>query len=463
MIKRLLLLSVIILSSIGFTKAQIGTGSLQGSVVDESTGEAVPFANVVVMQAGQQVTGASTDFDGNYKIKSIKPGNDYVVKTSVVGFTAQEKRGVIIKANKIVFVDFKMSAGVKLDEVQVIEYVVPLIERDATSGGTMLGKELEKMPSRGAAAAVTTVAGVQDNDGAIGSIRGTRDGSTDTYIDGVKVRGSASLPQAAYEQVQVLTGGIPAQFGDVTGGVISVTTKGASPKTYGGIELVSSGGIKYNDKNDYLFDPQGYHLIAANISGPLISIKDKRDPEGKKKRPLLGYFLAGEVNYTQDTRPSAIGSYYVKDDVLEDLRATPILKASDGSSILRSELIRKSDLEWTAQRKNVARKGIVASGNIDLYTTPNITFKVGASIDFNDGKVYSYNNSLFNFDNNGEVINKTWRVYGRFTQRFTPKAPEEGEKRKRKVKLQMFHSKPTCRPQTWRITREMNGGSIKII
>lgn len=430
MTKRLLLLIVLVVSAFSIVRAQVGTGGVEGIVKDDK-GEPIPFANVVLMEAGEQVTGASTDFDGKYKIKAVKPGNNYTIVVSVVGFTSQEKRGISINASKQTFVDFDMSAGVKLDEVVVVEYEVPLIEKDGGSTVTVTGKDIQSMPSRGANAAVTTVAGVQDNDGQIGSFKGSRDGATNTYIDGVKVRGSVNLPQAAYEQVSVLTGGIPAQYGDATGGVISITTKGASRTTYGGIEAVSSIGAKYDDKNNYLFDPQGYHLIAANISGPLLSIKDKSDPEGKKKKPIMGYFLATEINYQKDPRPSAIGSYYVKDDVLQDLRTNPIVQSAQGASVLRSELIRKSDLEWTAQRKNVARKSVVASGNLDFYLPGNVTLKVGGNLDFNEYKNYSYAGSLFNFENNGQVINQTWRVYGRFTQRFTPKQPAEGETAKK--------------------------------
>lgn len=440
MIRRLLLLGVFIVGAVGIVQAQIGTGGVYGTIVDDK-GEPIPFANVAILEAGQVVTGSTTDFDGQYKIKSLKPSNNYTVKASVVGFTAQERTGVVIKAEQNIELNFSMSAGVKLDEVEVIAYVVPLIEKDASSKTTVTGAAIEKMPSRGASAAVTSVAGVQENeDGSVGSIRGTREGSTNTYIDGVKVRGSSSLPQAAYEQVSVLTGGIPAQYGDATGGVISITTKGASRKTYGGLEVVSSGGFKYNKNNDYLLDPQGYHLVAGNVSGPLISIKDKSDPTGKTKKPIMGYFLAGEVNYVQDPRPSAIGSYYVKDDILQDLRENPIVQSSDGASVLRSELIRKSDLEWTAQRKNVRSRGVVASGNLDFYLPADVTLKIGGNIDFNDYRAYSYRGSMFNFDNNGEVVNKTWRVYGRFTQRFTPKAPEEGDRRRKTSIGSAFYS-----------------------
>ena len=63
MIRKLLLLSIISIGFIGSSYAQIGTGTLSGTITDQATGETVPFANIVVMKAGQQVTGASTDFE----------------------------------------------------------------------------------------------------------------------------------------------------------------------------------------------------------------------------------------------------------------------------------------------------------------------------------------------------------------------------------------------------------------
>lgn len=218
----------------------MGTGTIRGNVSDEASAEPVPFANIVLFSDNQQVTGASTDFDGNFKLSGIRAGH-YNLKASCVGYTPQEKRSVLVKGNQNSFVDFKMSAGVKLDEVVVIDYEVPLIEKDGGSvqtvtsyemggrygGGNLLssiGQNIQKMPSRGAAAAATTVAGVQDNDATIGYVRGTRSDATHTSIDGVKVRGSSSLPRAAYEQVQVLTGGTPAQYGDATGGIVSISS-----------------------------------------------------------------------------------------------------------------------------------------------------------------------------------------------------------------------------------------------
>ena len=44
------------------------------------------------------------------------------------------------------------------------------------------------------------------------------------------------LPKSAIEEVSVMTGGVPANFGDATGGIISITTRGASRTYFGGIE-----------------------------------------------------------------------------------------------------------------------------------------------------------------------------------------------------------------------------------
>lgn len=54
--------------------------------------------------------------------------------------------------------------------------------------------------------------------------RGSREGASAIYVDGRKVRGSDEMPLAAIEQMTVMTGGIPAEFGDVTGGLIVIQT-----------------------------------------------------------------------------------------------------------------------------------------------------------------------------------------------------------------------------------------------
>ena len=67
--------------------------------------------------------------------------------------------------------------------------------------------------------------------------------------------GSNLIPQSEIDQLQIITGGIGARYGDVTGGIISITTKGPSQKFTGGFELETS---------EYL-DSYGYNLASLNL------------------------------------------------------------------------------------------------------------------------------------------------------------------------------------------------------
>ena len=244
MLRKLLFSIAIALACFTTAFAQTGSGSLQGKVIDKSTGETLPFVNLVVERNGTPVTGGSTDFDGRYSIKPLDAGK-YTVKVSFVGYTAQEIAGVIVSSNKITFLDIKMSSGVDLKIVDIVKYKVPLVERDGgPSGGTVTRDDIAKMPGRSATAIATTVAGVStDGTGGGVSIRGARTDGNFYYIDGIKVRGSSNLPKSAIQEVSVLTGGIPANYGDATGGIISITTRGPSSYYFGGVEGLTSGFI----------------------------------------------------------------------------------------------------------------------------------------------------------------------------------------------------------------------------
>ena len=56
-------------------------------------------------------------------------------------------------------------------------------------------------------------------------IRGSRPGDAIYYIDGVKTANMSSVPGVAIGGLEAYTGGIPAKYGDTTGGVIVLETK----------------------------------------------------------------------------------------------------------------------------------------------------------------------------------------------------------------------------------------------
>ena len=73
---------------------------------------------------------------------------------------------------------------------------------------------------------ISTAAGaVTTKEGTMPHFKGARDGSVVIIVDGQKVSGSYNLPQQAIEQMSVMLGGIPAQYGDATGAFIEIETR----------------------------------------------------------------------------------------------------------------------------------------------------------------------------------------------------------------------------------------------
>jgi len=57
------------------------------------------------------------------------------------------------------------------------------------------------------------------------SIRGSRPGDVLYVVDGIKQRDLHAIPGSAIGSMAVYTGGIPAKYGDTTGGVVIMNTK----------------------------------------------------------------------------------------------------------------------------------------------------------------------------------------------------------------------------------------------
>ncbi len=406
MLKNLLLTFGLIFATSFMAFAQ--SGALQGTVLDKETNEPIPFANIVLENKGTQAGGATSDFDGKYQIKPLTPGK-YDLKATFVGYKTLLIEGIIIGGDQIRFYDVKLTSTAEvLDEVEVVSYKVPLIDKDQTaSGATVTAEEISKMPNRNANAVATTVGGVFSEDGERGSIRGARTGATATFIDGVRVIGNSSIPQSAIEQVDVILGGIPARYGDLTSGIINVTTKGPAREFGAGIELETS---------EFL-DGYGHNRVGFNLMGPLIKGKNKNTS-------LLGFFIAGDINVNATSSPAATGFYSLTDENLQILQDNPVRPTGTGSGTFTNGLfLRNSDLNHIKVAQNAGNQNYNFIGNINIRTTETINLTVGGSYYYNTGNSLSYSATLANWDKNALYKNETYRGYIRFTQRF-PSDPE---------------------------------------
>ena len=383
------------------------TGTLKGVISDVMSGEPIPFANIIIEKGGSQYAGTTTDFDGKYTIKPIEPGS-YSVKATFVGYQTIEITGVILSANKITFQDVKLQEGVALGEIKIIEYKKPLLDQDNLSGETKTAEEIVALPTRSVASVASTTAGIyQKDEGDAVNMRGSRENATAYYVDGIKVRGALGVPTSGIEQITVVTGGLPAQYGDATGGIIAVTTKGPSNKFVGGIELESSS----------LFDKYNYNLLGFGLSGPILR---KRNSDGTKGSSILGYFISGEFRDVDDTDPSAIGRWKVKDDVLKELQNNPFKIAPNATAgfLSTSDFLTSDDFENVQARVNSNEKRFNVSGKIDFKPSNNTFLSLGGTFYSRTSRDFSGWRSMFSSANNRESSQTTYRLFGKLTQKF---------------------------------------------
>lgn len=151
---------------------------LKGKVVDKTTKESIPFANIVVLKNDKQIGGATTDFDGNFFINSLLPGN-YNLHVSYVGYKMAKINNILlpdsIGKNKKIVVEMEIGS-VTLDVTEIVTYAVPLIQSDQTSSGaTLTSTDIVKMPGRDASSNAIMTGGVFSQGNNMGSVIGERE------------------------------------------------------------------------------------------------------------------------------------------------------------------------------------------------------------------------------------------------------------------------------------------------
>lgn len=406
MVKKVLAFLLIISGVCAY--AQTRPGSLRGTVTDVKTGETLPAVNVVVKDAaGNKITGGSTDFDGQYNINPINPGT-YNVEVTSMGYATINLNGVIISPNTPTIQDFKMQEQTtELTEVEIV-YERPLIDKTKTA--TVIDAEdIVNMAVRDITSVAAQAAGVTQSANGETNIRGARGEGTVYFIDGVKVRGSVSIPQAAIQQTEVITGGLPAQYGDAVGGVINTTTRGPSPEYFGSVELLTSTPLELISTN--AFGDYDYNLAAFTLGGPIY-----KNDAGV---PIVGFLLSSEFFYVKEGSPTYIPYIKLDDDVLTDIEANPIDIDPSGQSIIyRSEFVTNDDLSDIPYQQNSYSNEIRLNGNVQIKTSRTTNLTIGGRLTYSNDKSSSYANHIFNYENNLDQISSDWSTYVRFQQQF---------------------------------------------
>jgi outer membrane cobalamin receptor len=228
--------------------AQTHIGTVQGTVRDPS-GALVPGASVRIADptSGYQQT-AQTDAQGEYKFLNV-PFHIYTMRVEAAGFQTVEKSFDVETAIPTT-IDFSLTVAAANETVTVTENA-SLIEADKTSSDTnisqtLLERPIGAVPSRGIEAIVASAPGFAPDDNGRLHPRGS-ESQVQYVVDGIPITDNlsaifaTSLDARTLRTVEVLTGGISAEFGDKLGGVVNVNTRsGRETPTQGSVTF--SGG-----------------------------------------------------------------------------------------------------------------------------------------------------------------------------------------------------------------------------
>lgn len=223
-------ISIISLGGLLFTNTIFSqtTGEIRGTITDESKSPLFGAA-VQIYSDSIFIGGATANEDGVYTAKNITPGT-YNLHFSAIGYQKKIKKDVSVSASQKVNVNVMM----KLYTDSLPTVVIEAYEKTPINEGyspveliTLENLNQGAAPKNDIIGVISNVSSdiMPTNDGKDLYVRGSRRGTTQYIVDGMKTVGGFNVPGGAIANIVVMSGGISAEYGDLTGGVIIVTTK----------------------------------------------------------------------------------------------------------------------------------------------------------------------------------------------------------------------------------------------
>lgn len=259
-------------------KAQI-----TGVVVDKTNRE--PLIGAAVALVGTY-KGAYTDENGRFVLQEVSPGT-YTLRVSYVGYNEMLLTGIVVKADQKLTLNISLSpTGTSLQTVEIVGER-PLVNLESGKSDLRVsGEDITQTTAVDVQTMATLLPGVaQTLDGL--QIRGGRVYETQYVIEGVNAQDplagtgfGVEVSQVAIEELEVITGGVDAEYGDGTSGVVAVRLK--------------EGGDRWRFFGRYMRDglggavpSWGWNTDIFNVGGggPLL-----RDSTGKPRLTFFGSF-----------------------------------------------------------------------------------------------------------------------------------------------------------------------------
>ena len=206
-----------------------GVGKLTGRITNSETGEGLAGVNVMVKGT---YYGAASDVDGYYNISQINPGI-YDIEASIIGYKVVLQTGIKLESAQSITLDFIMEETVlTIGEEVVVMGKKPLFDVNETSSMTRVSStEIANKVVSSVEDILAEQIGVTKQDNEI-HIRGGRIDESLFVVDGLSIKdplsgysGNLFINADAIQDLEIVTGGYNAEYGQAMSGVVNITLK----------------------------------------------------------------------------------------------------------------------------------------------------------------------------------------------------------------------------------------------
>ncbi len=277
---------------IGLQTAMAGTtGKIAGLVQDKMSGEPLVGVNIYLENT---VLGATTDVNGDYVILNIPPGK-YTVIAQYIGYHEVKVEGVRISIDRTTTLNFELSEEtMELESAIVVQAQRDLIQKDLTSSKAVVSSEqIESLPVVEMSDVLQLQPGVSRGANGEFHIRGGRSSEIAYQVNGVSISDAYDGSQAvdidnnSIQEIEVISGTFPAEYGNAMSGVVNAVTKEGSQTFEGNMQIFT--GDYLSNFTDYFynidnFNPVQDYSLRGSLSGPIAH--------------NLTFFLTTRYNYT---------------------------------------------------------------------------------------------------------------------------------------------------------------------
>jgi hypothetical protein len=233
--------------------AQGGNGSISGTIQDPA-GAVVPNANITITNLATNFAVHITSLgDGRYLAPQLPPAT-YQISVEAAGFKKYVVSGIVVQVDDKLAINVSLNLGSSTETVTVSGEAPPLRTEDAQTGEVVNNTFIMNLPEidRNPLDLLRISGNVQGGDSGTSNntrINGGRTSGMDFFIDGDVVtsgRGHSITNETpsmdAVQEFKVVTGGISAEYGHLSGGYVELVTKSGSNAYHG-----SAYEYMYND------------------------------------------------------------------------------------------------------------------------------------------------------------------------------------------------------------------------